>query len=66
MREEKPRRTQSELRDKGLDPGSASIRIDLHDGKIIVYHGQDGGVLKTIPEAKAGSWNKIWEVLNNL
>lgn len=56
--------------------GEASIFIELKDGDITVYHGTEGqnregrgngkAILKEIKNAKAGSWDKIWKVLEDL
>lgn len=48
--------------------GEASILIKLENGNIIVEHGTEhnGIPLLVKKNVKAGSWDKIWETLNNL
>ena len=50
------------------EKGQASILIKLEDGNITVEHGteHDGTPLLFIPNAKMGSWDKIWETLKAL
>ena len=59
-------KTPYELRIEGLEAGAASIFIELSQGTITVKHGTDGTVLKRIDRAKDGSWNKIWDAINNV
>lgn len=44
------------------ETGTASIKIELEDSIIKVFHGTDG-VLLFEKEAKAGDWDKIWEAI---
>ena len=59
-------KTPYELRIEGLEAGAASIFIKLSQGTITVKHGTDGTVLKQIDRAKDGSWNKIWDSINDI
>ncbi len=69
---EKPQTADGEYCDKHYpkvkETGEASIRIELRSGNITVWHGtEDNGTpLLEILNAKAGSWDKIWETLNSL
>lgn len=54
------------MENENIERGSASILIDLTDGNITVKHGTDDVILLEKKNVKSGSWNKIWEVLNNL
>lgn len=51
---------------KKIEKGSASIKIDLDNGNITVYHGEDEDVLHKIINAEDGSWDKIWELLRSI
>lgn len=55
---------------KPKERGEASILIELKDGNITVWHGTEDKEHKTplleIPNAKAGSWDKIWKTLKSL
>jgi len=44
--------------------GAASIKIELKDGIITVYHGTDGNVLKQF-RANENSWDTIWQGILN-
>jgi len=59
-------KTPYELRIEGLEAGDASIFIELSQGTITVKHEKDGAILKQIDRAKDGSWNKIWDAINNV
>lgn len=50
----------------GIEQGEASMLIKLEDGNIIVEHGTDKVILLEKNNVPAGSWDKIWETLNNL
>ncbi len=60
------RKSNYELRTSGIEPGSASIHIDLEHGKIIVKHGTHDVILKEIDNAEEGSWDKIWDAINSI
>jgi hypothetical protein len=47
----------------GLEAGAASMRIELDNGTIKVYHGSDGDLLLSVSNVKAGTWNKLWKVM---
>ena len=47
-----------------METGAASIKIDLADGRIKVYHGTDK-VLLWEGWAPEGKWDKIWNVIRN-
>ena len=59
-------KTPNELRIEGLEAGAGSMFIELSNGTITVKHGTDGTILKQIDRAKDGSWNKIWDAINNI
>jgi|DEB0MinimDraft_10_1074344.scaffolds.fasta_scaffold10688_5 hypothetical protein len=59
-------KTNYELRTEGLEAGAASIFIELSEATITVKHGTDGNVLKRINRVKDGSWDKIWEAINEI
>jgi hypothetical protein len=44
--------------------GAASIRVELANNVITVYHGTDGDILKQFP-ATAESWDIIWQGIND-
>lgn len=46
--------------------GQASIIVSLEDGNITVTHGTDNVVLLEKKNVAEGSWDKIWQLLNNL
>ena len=46
-----------------VERGEASIKIDLTDGMITVYHGTDGDVLHQVKNARKGSWDKLWKAI---
>jgi|WetSurMetagenome_2_1015567.scaffolds.fasta_scaffold595258_1 hypothetical protein len=55
---------------KKLERGSASLFLDLEDGKLKVYHGESVKLLSPQKrkllferEAKEGDWDKIWDKL---
>jgi hypothetical protein len=50
------------------EQGEASILVKLEDGNIIVEHGTEhhGTPLLVKNNVPVGSWDKIWETLNNL
>lgn len=50
----------------GLDAGAASIRIELDNGAIRVYHGEDGSLLLHRINVKSGTWDKLWVMLENI
>lgn len=43
-----------------MEKGAASIKIELANGIITVYHGTDGDILLQFP-AVEGSWDIIWQ-----
>lgn len=45
-----------------IERGCASILIDLSDGKIKVFHGNDKALLFE-KDAFEGDWDKIWEAI---
>jgi len=47
----------------GLDAGAASMRIELDNGTIKVYHGEDGDLLLSVLNVKAGTWDKLWDTM---
>ena len=50
---------------KGWDAGAASIRLELDNGTIKVYHGEDGDLLLHISEVRNGTWDTIWDILKS-
>ena len=58
--------TNYEMTTKGIEAGAASVLIQLEGGKITVKHGTDKVILKQIDNAKAGSWDKIWNTINSI
>ncbi len=49
------------------ESGRAGMIIELINGNIIVRHGSaTDEVLLEIPDAEAGSWDKIWKTLRDL
>ena len=44
--------------------GAASVKIELSDGIITVYHGTDKVILKQF-RANENSWNTIWQGILN-
>tara|TARA_B100001173_G_scaffold177490_1_gene153286 strand:+ start:1914 stop:2141 length:228 start_codon:yes stop_codon:yes gene_type:complete len=60
------RKSNYELRTSGIESGSASIRVDLEHGKIIVKHGTHDVILKEIDNVEEGSWDKIWDAINSI
>jgi hypothetical protein len=58
------KKTIKELMDEGIAAGSASMFIDLTQGKITVTHGTiDDAVLHEVDKVKEGSWKKLWEAI---
>ena len=50
-----------------IESGRAGMIIELINGNIIVRHGSaTDEVLLEIPDAEAGSWDKIWKTLRDL
>lgn len=49
-----------------IEKGAASVFIELANGDITVTHGTDKAILLYIPNAKAGSWDKLWDFLRTL
>jgi hypothetical protein len=47
----------------GLEAGAASMRIELDNGTIKVYHGTDGDMLLSVSQVKSGTWDKLWKVM---
>jgi len=50
---------------QGIEAGAAGITVTLEDGTISVHH-HEGPLLLEIKNAKAGSWDKIWDTLRSL
>ena len=49
----------------GLDAGAATIRLEHDNGTIKAFHGEDGKLLIHVEAVKAGTWDKLWELLEN-
>lgn len=49
-----------------IERGAASIVITLEQGKITVTHGTARVVLHEVENAKAGSWDKIWNAIRSI
>lgn len=49
-----------------LERGQASMRIELTDSCITVWHAEDNVVLAILKDAPDGTWDKIWERLEEL
>lgn len=47
-----------------IERGAASIRIELADGNITVYHGTDGNILHEVKNAEEGSWKLLWQSIH--
>ena len=47
----------------GLEAGAASIRVELDNGTIKVYHGEDGSLLLHVSGVKDGTWDALWALL---
>lgn len=48
-----------------IEPGSASVVLDLSDGVITVTHGTDDVVLQQWTAAR-GDWDRIWDTIHEL
>lgn len=48
---------------KKIEPGEASLKIKLKNGKISVFEGDDGVLLAQLKKAPEGTWRKIWDGL---
>jgi len=55
-----------ELVSNCIQPGAASLLIELSDGCITITHGTDKKVLKKIENAEIGSWSLIWKAIDNI
>jgi len=52
---------------KQIETGSAHIYIDLKDGNINVYHGDDmKTLLFQVKNVEQGSWDSIWKTLRSI
>ena len=50
-----------------IESGGASIKIELKEGCITVFHGTDqNAVVQHKLDVKKGSWSQIWDTLRNL
>lgn len=49
-----------------VEPGAASIKIELTKGSIFVTHGECGAVLAVLRDAPVGTWDKLWDAMNVL
>ena len=43
--------------------GAASIRVELRDGGVTMFHGEDGSVLHHFPEVAEGTWDKMFDAV---
>jgi len=43
--------------------GAASIRVELRDGGVTMFHGEDGSVLHHFPEVAKGTWDKMFSAV---
>jgi hypothetical protein len=53
----------SEAMEKGLEPGAARLVIRLDNGELEVNHGEGGALLLRMLKVKAGTWDRLWELL---
>lgn len=47
----------------GLESGAASMKIELDNGTIKVYHGADGDLSLHVSHVKYGTWNELWKLM---
>lgn len=48
---------------KKKEAGAASLRIELKNGTISIYHGTDGALLAVLKNAPSGTWLTMWNKL---
>ena len=49
-----------------IQKGAASIKLELLNGTLTVYHGTDKKTLLVITNVQNGAWDSIWNVINSI
>jgi len=47
----------------GMDAGASHIRIETDNGTLKVYHGDDDLLLLDVSGVRAGTWDRLWDLL---
>ena len=47
-----------------MERGAASIRVELSEGVVTVYHGTDHAVLHRVPVSE-GAWSDMFDAMTN-